>query len=91
MGERVFTPASHVDVSMPHHVWLRLEAPHRQPSPFSRTLAQLISRNASSLAGCREASFCLETDEVIKTPGLSWSLAHRQLFVVLFFSLLRKI
>lgn len=43
-------------------------------SALFRDSAQLVSRNASSMAGLREMSFSLDTDEVIKIPGLSWSL-----------------
>lgn len=63
-----------------------MKAPHRQPPLSSRTLLhKLVSRNAGSQAGLREASSSLYTDEVIRMPALSWSLAHSQLFVVLFF------
>lgn len=56
------------------HGWLRREPATQAVSSLFGDSAQLVSRNASHLAGLREMSFSLDLNEVIRIPGLSWSL-----------------
>lgn len=73
--ERLSASASDANFAPPTlHVWLRHEPTTLAVAALFRDSAQSVSRNASGMAGLREMSFSLDTDEVIKIPGLSWSL-----------------